>query len=207
MSWLDSIPPNPPTNLIAIDIAAGTILQWEKASASADGDTARNYVIYRIEEDDSLDLSNPENILDIIYSKELEYVDSGGAEYQSYTYLVTSLDKLDNESIASNAVDLIFTAIEEPLVLPPYDFTLNQNYPNPFNPSTVISWQLEVGGYVDLTIYNIIGEKVTTLVSEEQQAGHHQIEWNASGFASGVYYYRLKCDAGFIQTKKLVILK
>ncbi|MCK4560987.1 MAG: family 10 glycosylhydrolase [Calditrichia bacterium] len=207
MSWLDSIPPNSPTNLIAIDIAIGTLLQWEKASAAADGDTARNYVIYRIEEEDTLDLSNPENILDIIYSKEFEYVDSGGAEYQSYTYLVTSLDKLDNESIASNAVDLIFTAIEEPLVLPPSDFTLNQNYPNPFNPSTVISWQLEVGGRVELTIFNIIGEKVTTLVSEKQQAGHHQIEWNASRYASGVYYYRLQTSGGFVQSKRMILIR
>ncbi|MCK4560412.1 MAG: T9SS type A sorting domain-containing protein [Calditrichia bacterium] len=58
-----------------------------------------------------------------------------------------------------------------------------------------------------MSIYNLLGAKVATLVSENQQAGQHTVEWDASGFASGVYYYRLKCDAGFIQTKKLVLLK
>ena len=60
---------------------------------------------------------------------------------------------------------------------------------------------------VKLTIYNLLGQKVATLVSEKQKAGHHHVEWDASGFASGVYYYRLSTDAGFVQAKKLVLLK
>jgi hypothetical protein len=60
---------------------------------------------------------------------------------------------------------------------------------------------------VDLNIYNLLGQKVVTLVSERQQAGTYKVEWDASGFACGVYYYQLKCDAGFIQTKKLLLLK
>ena len=89
----------------------------------------------------------------------------------------------------------------------PNSFTLYQNYPNPFNPVTIINYQLSMTNDVKLTIYNLLGQKVATLVSEKQKAGHHHVEWDASGFASGVYYYRLSTDAGFVQAKKLVLLK
>jgi hypothetical protein len=89
----------------------------------------------------------------------------------------------------------------------PVTFKLEQNYPNPFNPVTVISWQLPVNSYVNLSIYNILGQKICTLVSEKQEVGVHQFEWNASGFASGIYIYQLKTDNGFQDVKKLVLLK
>jgi photosystem II stability/assembly factor-like uncharacterized protein len=89
----------------------------------------------------------------------------------------------------------------------PNKFSLSQNYPNPFNPKTIINYELQITNYVELSIYNILGEKVAMLVSERQDAGHHQVEWDASAFASGVYYYQLRTKAGFIQTKKLVLLK
>ena len=60
---------------------------------------------------------------------------------------------------------------------------------------------------VELVIYNLVRQKMATLVSEEQEAGHHQVVWDASGFASGVYYYQLRTSTGFIQTKKLILLK
>ena len=98
------------------------------------------------------------------------------------------------------------TAVEtKPEVV--HDFKLYQNYPNPFNPKTAISYELKASSYVDLSIYNIIGQKVATLVSEEKLAGQYQVEWDASLFASGVYLYRLSADQGFVQTKKLVLLK
>jgi hypothetical protein len=89
----------------------------------------------------------------------------------------------------------------------PNRFKLIQNYPNPFNPKTVISWQLPVSGYVDLSVYNILGQKVATLVNKTQPAGSYQVEWNASGFASGVYLCRLETDKGFEQTKKMILVK
>jgi hypothetical protein len=62
------------------------------------------------------------------------------------------------------------------------DFHLFQNRPNPFNPSTVITWQLAISSQVELSIFNILGEKVATLVSEKKVAGYHSIEWDASNF-------------------------
>ena len=95
------------------------------------------------------------------------------------------------------------------------NYILYQNYPNPFNPVTVISWQVApkgvpsgtVSSHVELSIYNILGQKVTTLVNKKQPAGAYNVEWNASDFASGVYLYRLETDQGFTQTKKLVLLR
>lgn len=98
------------------------------------------------------------------------------------------------------------TALEELTNSYPTSFVLNQNYPNPFNPETVLSWQLAVGTEVDVSVYNVIGQKVTTLVSERQKAGYHQVEWDASGFASGVYFYILKAGE-FHDVKKMVLLK
>jgi hypothetical protein len=89
----------------------------------------------------------------------------------------------------------------------PDKFNLFQNYPNPFNPVTTIRWQLASDSRVELTIYNLIGQKVAMLFSGEQEAGTHQVRWDASDFASGVYIYRLTTDAGYSQTRKLVLLR
>ena len=87
------------------------------------------------------------------------------------------------------------------------EFTLNQNYPNPFNPSTAISYQLPAVSQIELSIYNILGQKVVTLVSGQQPAGSYKVEWDASGFVSGIYFFRLETDKGFVQSKKLILLK
>jgi hypothetical protein len=89
----------------------------------------------------------------------------------------------------------------------PDKFKLNQNYPNPFNPTTVIGYWLLAVSDVEINVYNVSGQLVATLVSGKKQAGYHQVEWNALGFASGVYYYRLSTSTGFVQTRKLVLLK
>ena len=92
--------------------------------------------------------------------------------------------------------------IEKPLI-----FKLNQNYPNPFNPKTVISYSLPVTCHIDLSVYNILGQKVTSLVSEKQDAGNYTVEWNASKFAGGIYFYRLTTETGIAFTKKLLLVK
>jgi photosystem II stability/assembly factor-like uncharacterized protein len=88
----------------------------------------------------------------------------------------------------------------------PAAFQLSQNYPNPFNPNTAISFQLSIVGHVSLKMFNALGEEVATLVSEELPAGTYSRTWYASGFPSGVYYYRLQAGS-FVETKKLVLLR
>jgi hypothetical protein len=98
------------------------------------------------------------------------------------------------------------STISEPKTDIPYKFDLIQNYPNPFNPSTMINYQLPMANDVELSIYNLLGQKVATLVSDRQAAGYYQVEWDASGYASGIYYYRLVAGE-FIEMKKMVLLR
>jgi hypothetical protein len=92
-------------------------------------------------------------------------------------------------------------------------FTLFSNYPNPFNPVTVISYQLPVISDVELSIYNLLGQKIAILVSGKQEAGFHQLEWDASGLSSGIYYYRIEVadpprrTGEFQDVKKMVLLR
>ncbi|MFQ5797880.1 MAG: phospholipase D-like domain-containing protein [Bacteroidota bacterium] len=96
----------------------------------------------------------------------------------------------------------------------PTAFKLYQNFPNPFNPTTKISFELPRRSFVSLTVFNVLGEEVATLVSEEFAAGRYLTQWNASGIASGVYFYRLVAEAvpsgqpgGFVQSKKLMLMR
>jgi hypothetical protein len=99
------------------------------------------------------------------------------------------------------------TTISAPFLSTPHFYSLLQNYPNPFNPHTAITYELPVSGQVELLIFNVLGEKVVTLVSGWQQAGRYQVDWEANGFASGIYYYQLRTGSGYIQTKKMILLK
>jgi Prolyl oligopeptidase family/Secretion system C-terminal sorting domain len=89
-------------------------------------------------------------------------------------------------------------------------FALEQNYPNPFNPSTGIRYQVSGGSDVRLEVFDVLGRKVSTLVSERQSAGRYAVTFNAAGLASGLYFYKLdvRSQAGaFSETRKMMLLK
>jgi len=92
----------------------------------------------------------------------------------------------------------------------PTEYRLNQNYPNPFNPSTTIRYELPERGNVEIIIYDLLGQQVAALVSEEKEAGRYSITWNGinqyGGQVSGIYFYRLSTK-NFSQTKKFMLLK
>lgn len=88
----------------------------------------------------------------------------------------------------------------------PTDLELAQNYPNPFNPSTKIKYMLPDAGYVKLKIYDLLGREVQTLVNKFEYAGTHYTEFNASNFASGIYFYRIEFEGNVI-TKKMILVK
>jgi hypothetical protein len=85
-------------------------------------------------------------------------------------------------------------------------FSLTQNYPNPFNPVTTIEFTIPVKSYVTLKIYDIQGREVATLIDQERNAGLHIVNWNAGGFSSGVYFYRLTAGT-YTDTKRMMLTK
>ncbi len=94
------------------------------------------------------------------------------------------------------------------------NFQLYQNHPNPFNPVTSLQYAIGSGQFVSLKVYDILGNEVATLVNEENPAGSYEVQFNAEGLSSGIYFYQLsartptgKTDAGFIETKKMLLIK
>ncbi len=88
----------------------------------------------------------------------------------------------------------------------PKSFDLSQNYPNPFNPTTTINYQLPKDAHVTLKVYDILGREVATLVDGEQSAGYHEVSFDGSNFASGVYFYKMTAG-NYTAVKKLMLLK
>ncbi|HEX9252245.1 MAG TPA: T9SS type A sorting domain-containing protein [Ignavibacteriaceae bacterium] len=97
------------------------------------------------------------------------------------------------------------TNVESEIIIPD-KFVLHQAYPNPFNPTATISFELPTSENVSLKVFNTLGEEVETLVDEFQTAGKHNVKFNGSRLASGVYFYRLQAGS-FVQTQKMILLK
>ena len=94
----------------------------------------------------------------------------------------------------------------------PEVFALANNYPNPFNPATTIKYALPQASDVELTVYNVVGQAVRTLVAEHQSAGRYVVEWDATNdsghsLSSGMYFYRLQAGGEFREVKKMLLLK
>jgi hypothetical protein len=90
--------------------------------------------------------------------------------------------------------------------LNPTQFALYQNYPNPFNPSTIIRYSMPVGGNVSIEVYNALGEKITSLVNSQVEAGYHEVSFDATNLPSGLYFYKINTD-GYTSVKKMLLMK
>lgn len=88
----------------------------------------------------------------------------------------------------------------------PNNFVLNQNYPNPFNPVTNIEYAIDSKQYTILKVYDVLGNEVAILVTEDKEAGSYEVEFDASSLTSGVYFYRLQAGS-YIATKKMMLMK
>jgi hypothetical protein len=130
-------------------------------------------------------------------------------ESKSYTYLDNSVSNgkyfYRLKQIDFNGT-FAYSSIVEAHVGACIEFALSQNYPNPFNPATTIEFTIPETGLVTLDIYNAVGQKVTSLVNENLKAGVYKKQWNAEGFASGIYYARLTAGTN-VKTQKLVLMK
>lgn len=142
---------------------------------------------------------------------------SGGGEKQSNsTY---QLWGIANQSAVGKSSNSTYTAqlgfwfewqtvtdVEKDEDMLPLTYKLEQNYPNPFNPSTVIKFSVPERSSVVMKIYDILGSEVATLVDQEMDAGWYRVDFNASGYSTGVYIYRMKAG-NYISTKKMLLIK
>jgi hypothetical protein len=150
----------------------------------------------------------------LLYPFNTEFADSldvYGLEYIFKPYTGNHNNQIYNRfPIALSFLDSVMnshTAIVDNNIGTLSSFMLYQNYPNPFNPTTTFEFQIPNSQVVTLKIYNILGQEITTLVSEKLTAGNYKFNWDASHLGSGVYYFILNAGDVFKQTKKLVLMK
>jgi hypothetical protein len=122
--------------------------------------------------------------------------------------------RLNEGTIQENVATAVLSnlvAVEEANQKMPESYTLNQNYPNPFNPVTTIQYGLPKESNVTIRVYDIEGKLIKTLIEAHQGAGYHAIQWNAAGYPTGIYFYRIQVDnstnGGFQQIRKMMLLK
>ena len=107
--------------------------------------------------------------------------------------------------------DSTLVSVDNGIVAIPNKYSLSQNYPNPFNPSTTIKYGLPKDDKremrnVKVVVFDLLGREVVTLVNEKQKAGYYEVNWDASNFTSGVYFYTLR-TGDFVRTKKMILIK
>lgn len=119
-----------------------------------------------------------------------------------YSYRLKQID-FDGTSDLSKTVEVE--------ILNPKEFSLNQNFPNPFNPSTKINFSLAVDSKVSLKVFNVLGQEVSTLLNTNLNSGYHEVNFNANGMNSGVYFYKLEASGidgtNFSSVKKMILNK
>lgn len=122
--------------------------------------------------------------------------------------IVAFIQVLETKSILQAGVrpvsDMLLNVSAESIV--PHGFVLAQNYPNPFNPTTTIRYSIPSSARVKLTVHDLLGREIAVLVDKEQQAGWDEVQWDAGGFSSGIYYYTIQAG-NVVQSKKMSIIK
>ena len=124
--------------------------------------------------------------------------------------LVGTIDGLEGGEVEIAISDL--GAAKAVIQTRPEAFSLADNFPNPFNPTTTIKYALPQAADVELTVYNVVGQPVRTLVAEYQSAGRYAVEWDATNdsghsLSSGMYFYRLEAGGEFLEVKKMLLVR
>ncbi len=158
---------------------------------------------------------NYDSVLVSVAGNKFSYTDTSVADGKDYYYVVKAFDQDNNLSVASSEAGPVSSMLNPTSVMDetalPVTFALEQNYPNPFNPETTIRYQLPIASEVKLQIYNLLGQRIVTLVDNQQPAGFYSVQWGGKdkqGYpvASGVYLYSIKAE-NFVQVRKLILVK
>ena len=195
--------PLAPTNVAATSNAKGITLTWDPPTAR-DNDVVQ-YAIYR-GTTANFSPTSPLATVNLVTT----YLDASTTIGTMYFYRIAAIDDAGNIGALSDVVTLRATDVETVAGLPTV-YSLEQNYPNPFNPSTQIQFSLPTASYVHISIYNVSGEFVRTLVNDDMSAGIYNLTWNATddegrGVSSGVYIYRIQAGK-YICARKMLLLK
>ncbi len=188
---------NPPSDLEAAPLNNDIELSWIDESDNESG-----FVIERKDGDSSS--TNIFSIIDSVAANDTSYIDSTVQDSMKYTYRIYAYNSDTTSSFSNHVTTDIITSIKNSNIIK--DYFLYQNYPNPFNPVTNIEYQIPKSGLVTINIYNVIGQKVRTLISKYQNNGRYTLKFNAENLSSGIYFYQLKANQ-FTDVKKLILMK
>jgi uncharacterized lipoprotein YddW (UPF0748 family) len=201
MPWKDATAPAAPT-LTATLTREGVRLQWTRPPGTSQLDRTRQFVLYRFPANQAVDLDRPEFIRTITPNDTTNFLDvPGNLADTRFTYVVTAVDRLYNESPGSNPATLLVTASEEAKLA---QTALAQNYPNPVRGQTRISYRLAQPGLVSLWVLDLYGREVANLVAGHQPAGDHSVDFVPQHLAAGVYIYTLETE-NFQQSRRMVV--
>ena len=147
-----------------------------------------------------------------VHTMTYQYNEQGrlvGVDYGDSLVITYSYDPAGN--LLSRTIRRGSLSAGEEEVEQPFTFELAQNYPNPFNPTTTLRYQLPDRSHVNLTIYNVLGQEVRTLVDGTMERGEYTIAWNGKDrfgkkVASGIFFYRIQAEH-YVKTRKMIILK
>jgi len=162
-------------------------------------------------------LKNRPDVQEVFLSlnKHLIYNDSTGDYRADYFYIVDEIP--GNANFNQNSFSNLNEWYYDSLIIHSYpvtkekeitirNYSVSQNYPNPFNPSTSIRYGIPERSFVTIKIYDILGNEITTLINEEKSAGSYEVEFDAAGLSSGIYFYTLS-TGNFLSTKKMILLR
>jgi hypothetical protein len=198
------LPPKAPKNFQASYDSGVVTISWDKNSAV---DFAY-YNIYRSTINNfEPDSTNYYSKVDTAFFRDTITITNGKLYYR-----ITAIDSFGNESVSGEQITVTITGIDEGEVEIVGEYKLYQNFPNPFNPTTIIPFKLKEIAYVKVMVYDIKGELLKVLVNETREAGNYEAEFNGSGFASGIYLYRIEVIGQgsipvYMGMKKMILIK
>jgi hypothetical protein len=196
---VDNIAPTVPTGLMASVTDEGINLIW---SSNPEDD----FHYFVLQKSNDLEFTTYE----LFNSIDTTYLDTSFVVNEANYYRIAAVDYGGNQSDYSENVEATFLNVEDELLVPT-EFALHQNYPNPFNPVTTLRYDLPENSLVTITIYDMLGRVVNTLLQESQTAGYKSIIWNGTDtngkpVSAGIYLYQIQAG-DYLQTKKMVLLK
>lgn len=205
----DAVAPAPPTELQAVsnDTTEGVVLQWVRP---ADDDLAGYRVFYGTSSGTYDGTEADQGPSPVEISTFTEYQLTGLQSDTTYYFALKAVDNSKNASEFSSEVSAegVGTPIPDEKAEGdlPEKIVLESNRPNPFNPTTTIEFAVPKATQVNISVYNMLGKQITTLIDQKVSAGRHQVTLNAGDWSSGVYLYRLHTP-GYSTSRKMMLMK